>query len=425
MPNGRRRILQGLVFLTFFPYPAVVQLGNTFGVQISNLIAPIIILLALPMVLAARSTRAYVVLVIPMLVSLAALAYLSGRGDTGVAIRTTASAMIGLLILPAVGALMRQARIQWLVTPVSLAICIHALVGVWQYLVFPGGVFPLRAIFQNASFANLQTITTSYALYVTRPFGLFPEPSAMAAAVGPWVLFLLWYGLRPSVQGRKKALFGCSAGTVLILLSQSIYAVFLLPGGFLILLFHRRTSTRKTSVLEVLAWALAAVGAVMFPILSAGRIDFNTNHSTQGRLTSLMEGISQAFNSSLTVLVGVGPGQSGNAVAAQAGGVTAIYSVVVMVFAEGGLIALIAMIYVGRMCLAGRRHGYAYVFMFAWVAGIAFSTSYISLCSIWVFLGMMLDLEFENEDHPHHSDFMPRRGGTALNVSSNSAIQRQ
>ena len=377
------------------------------------------------MVLTARSTRAYVALVIPILVSLAALTYLGGRGDAGVAIRTTATTMAALLILPAAGALMRQARIQWLIAPVSLAICIHALVGVWQYLVFPGGGFPLRAIFQNTSFHDLQGISTSYALYVARPFGLFPEPSAMAAALGPWVLFLLWYGLRPGEQARKKALVGAGAGTVLILLSQSIYAVFLLPCGFLILLFHRRTSTRKTSVLEVLAWALAALGAVMFPILSAGRIDFNTNNSTQGRLTSLIEGISQPLNSALTIFVGVGPGQSGNAVAAQAGAATAIYSVVVMVFAEGGLIALIAMIYVGRMCLVGRRHGYAYIFMFAWAAGIVFTTSYVSLSSIWVFLAMMLDLEFENEGYPHRPDLMPERGRTTLNVVSNSPKRRQ
>src|ERR1035437_6933704 len=70
MPNGRKVLLQGLVFLAFFPYPAVVSFGNTLGLQFSDVLVPIIILLTLPMVLRARSTRAYFVLVIPILVSL-------------------------------------------------------------------------------------------------------------------------------------------------------------------------------------------------------------------------------------------------------------------------------------------------------------------------------------------------------------------
>jgi hypothetical protein len=417
VPSGRKLVLQGLTFLAFFPYPAVAQFGNTFGVQMTDVITPIIIFLALPMVLRAKSTSAYFVLVVPILISLGALTFFGWRGDVGVGIRTTVAAMSALLILPAAGGLMRNARIQWLITPVSLAICIHALVGLWQYRVFSQGVFPFRAIFQNASFHDLQNISTSYALYVSRPFGLFPEPSAMAAAVGPWVLFLLWYGLPSDAKGHLKALIGAAAGTLLILLSQSIYAVFLLPCAFLILLLHRRTSLRKTSVLEILAWCLAGFGAAMFPLLSAGRIDISTNNSAQGRLTSLIEGMWQPFNNALTLLVGVGPGQSGGALGGNLTGIGAIYSVIVTSFAEGGFIALIAMIYVWHMVLQGRRRGYVYVLLAGWVAGVAFTTSYISLSSIWLFLAMMLDLEFTNEGSPHSPDPVPERGGKTLDVS--------
>lgn len=425
MTSIEKHLLQLLVFLGFFPYPAVGHIGNTAGVQMVDILVWVVLLFTLPTVLRAKSTLAYFILVVPIFVSLGALALLGWPGNVDLGIRVTIGATISLLILAVGGSLMRNARVESLITPVSMAICIHAFVGVWQYRAFAQGTFPLRGIFQNPSFYSFQDIATSYALYVSRPFGLFPEPSAMAAALGPWVLFLLWYGLKPGVKGRTRALGGAAAGTLLILLSQTIYAVFLFPCGFLILVLHRRASVRHFSVPELFAWGLSGLGAMLFPILSAGRIGAKTNESTLGRATSLIEGLRQPFSNGLTLLVGIGPGQSAQTLAAQHSSEPAIYSVVVSAFAEGGLIALIGMICVWIMCLQGRRAGYRHVFLFAWVAGIGFATGYTSLGPVWLFLAMMLDLEFESENSPRDTNFGIGRSGTALGVSGDGPEQRR
>jgi len=423
MIRWKRLLLQLLLFLGFFPYPAVVNIGNTLGIQMSDVLVVIIVVLTLPMILQARSAQAFAILVLPIVISLGALAFLNEPGDVGLGLRVSIGAAFSLLILPASGSLMRHARLEWLITPVSTAILIHTMVGLWQYRAFAQGTFPLLGIFQNTSFHNLQDISTTYALYVARPFGLFPEPSAMAAALGPWILFLLWYGLRQGARGRTKALVAAAAGTLLILLSQSVYAIFLLPCALVLLILHRRTSQRRISVLELLAWIVAGFGSFLFPILSAGRLSFSTNGSAQGRATSLIEGVMLPFNSIGTVLFGVGPGQSANALAAQNNGVAAIYSVVVSVFAEGGFIALVAMICVWLMCLRGRPPGYRYVLLFAWVAGIGFTTSYISLDPIWLFLAMMLDLEFESEGPPRNTNFGIGRSRATPDGPGDSAEQ--
>jgi hypothetical protein len=413
------------VFVAFFPYPAIIFLGNSAGIQLCEALSAIIVLLTLPRLIRARSTLAFVILVVPMVVSLGGLALLGWRGDVDLAIRVAVSLIFALLVLPAAGTLMRNSRTDWLIAPVTVAICIHTFVGVWQYRAFAQGTFPLLAVFRNPSFHDLQDISTSYALYVARPFGLFPEPSAMAASIGPWILFLLWYGLRPGVRRRAMALIGAVAGTLLILLSQSIYAVFLLPCAFLILVAHRRASSRRVSGLELLAWGAAALGMFFFPIISAGRIDVTVNQSTQGRLTSLIDGLGQPFNNLISLFLGIGPGQSPNVMSAQGNGVAAIYSVVVSAFAEGGLIALVAMIIVVRMCLQPRSPSYRYAFLIAWVAGIAFTTSYVSLGPVWVFLAMMLDLELKNESPARDPEFGIGRGRTTPDIAGESAARRQ
>lgn len=420
MSSFNRTLLQLLVFLAFFPYPAIMHFGNGGGVQISQILTVIILLYTVPWVLQARSMLAFLSLVVPLYVSLGALAFFS-RGDVDLSIRATVLVTLVLSILPVGGGLMRHARPEWLITPVSAAMCIHATVGVWQYRAFSQGTFPLLWIFQNPSFADLQNISKSYALYVARPFGLFPEPSAMAAAVGPWILFLLWYGLKPGGKAQIVALVGAVAGSSLILLSQSIYAVFLLPCAFMILLMHRRSSARRMSVFETLIWGLCALGAILFPILSSTRIDIRTNASTQGRISSLVEGIGLPLNGISSILFGVGPGQSFRVLGLSHGDVTAIYSVVVSAFAEGGLIAFVGMACVTLMWVKKPSSGYRHVFLLAWVAGIAFSTSYASLESIWLFLAMMLDLEFKSESSPHNPDSRLGRGGAALGVSSHGA----
>lgn len=208
-------------------------------------------------------------------------------------------------------------------------------------------------------------------------------------------------------------------------MSQSIYAVFLLPCAFLILLLHRRASLRRVSILELLVWGLSAFGVFLFPILSTGRLGFAANDSTQGRLESLINGIGQPFKSVVTLLLGIGPGQTAAVFSKQGDGVTAIYSIVVSEFAEGGLIALVAMILVWRMSFSPGSPGYRHVIFFAWFAGIAFTTSYFPLAPIWLFLAMMLDLEFTSEGSARDPEFGLGRSRATSDLFGESSEDRR
>lgn len=409
MSTGKRILLQLLVFLGFFPYPAVTHFGENLGVQLGQVLAILVVAVLFPLAVRSRSMIAFLVLTFPLLASLAALVFLRQSGNAELGFRVLITVCFSLLMLPAAGALMRSAPLACVIAPVSLAICVHFIVGLWQMWSFSNSNFPFVNIFHNPSFADIQSAAQIYATYVKRPFGLFPEPSAMAAAIGPWTLFLLWWGLRPRQGYRRFALLGAACGLVLILLSQSLYAVFLLPAAVLLLVVQRQQSDRSLGVLELLTWVAGILALVTFPVLSAGRIDFTANDSFRIRLESLIAGISQPFTDLPALLFGIGPGQSTSMLMDQGAGLNAIYSVVFVAFAEGGLIALAAMVVVVALCLRPRPFAHQIIFIFAWVASVALSTSYIALMPVWLFLAMIIEVEQPHEDRAHYPK--PQLGG--------------
>ncbi|TFC47322.1 hypothetical protein [Cryobacterium shii] len=409
--------LQTLTFLCFFPYPSIFNLGENTGVQLNQAITLLIFVFALPMVLRSRSTLAFVLLLLPVLISLTALSLFGANIDSALGVRAALTVSFALLILPVAGMLLRDTPPEWLIKPVALAICIHAAAGAWQLWSFANGSFPFLEVLNNPSFADLQGISSEYATYVKRPFGLFPEPSAMAAAIGPWVLFLFWYGLRPEATRRVLALAATAAGTGLILFSQTLYSVFLLLGGFLILLAYRRSSTRRFSLLEFVIWALAGLSVLLLPMISAGRINVVGNNSSQLRFRSIVEGLAQPFGNLGSLLFGTGPGQSAQILADQDTGLGAIYSIVVLVFAEGGLIALVAMIVVIGMCVRRRERRFPMALLIGWVAGVAFSTSYVALSPIWLFLALMIEVRHKNEDSTRYPELRTGRSRTSPRFS--------
>src|SRR5664280_699423 len=86
--------LQILVFVAFFPYPAITQFGSATGIQLYEILAVIIVCLTLPKLVRAKSTLAFLILMSPVLMSLGALAFLGGGGDVDLAIRVV------LMLLP-------------------------------------------------------------------------------------------------------------------------------------------------------------------------------------------------------------------------------------------------------------------------------------------------------------------------------------
>ena len=83
------------------------------------------------------------------------------------------------------------------------AIVLHSLIGLLQLYSFSKDQFPLLFLYVNPSFVSVQEcVAEEYALYNKRPCGLFPEPSAMAASLGPWTVLLAGLLLNPGLRRR-------------------------------------------------------------------------------------------------------------------------------------------------------------------------------------------------------------------------------
>src|SRR5690606_36285655 len=111
------------------------------------------------------------------------------------------------------------------------ATIVQAAVGLWQMHGFSAGYFPLTPLYINNSFLSVQDYATIIYRYIQRPFGLFPEPSAMSSSLAPWVL--LWIAcmcnliqLKQTPARWQRALFGTAAagGLALIIVSRSGHA---------------------------------------------------------------------------------------------------------------------------------------------------------------------------------------------------------
>ncbi|MFO0448565.1 MAG: hypothetical protein ACK52I_07865 [Pseudomonadota bacterium] len=104
------------------------------------------------------------------------------------------------------------------------AITVHALVGFLQMSGFDRGELVGEALLVNPSFASFEATRDVYVQYVRRPFGLFPEPSAAAASLGPWVVLLLAGATGHSLpalgrlQGRARWLCAAAAAAAIWLI---------------------------------------------------------------------------------------------------------------------------------------------------------------------------------------------------------------
>src|SRR5207237_1432836 len=77
-----------------------------------------------------------------------------------------------------------------LLTGIALATLLHTAVGLLQVYSFSQSEFPLVWLYNNPAFLSVQENAENLARYNRRPFGIFPEPSAMSASLAPWVI--LW-----------------------------------------------------------------------------------------------------------------------------------------------------------------------------------------------------------------------------------------
>jgi hypothetical protein len=391
-----------LGFLTFMPYPAL-SVGGNSAVQMGSALTLLLMIPALAMPWRHRPIFLYVLIFIPIILS-AAKAAVTGADDLDLGVKSIPfAAVVVITLIPT--QLYAPRYPLHLLTGIAAATVVHAAVGFWQLYCFSNGEFPFANIYVNVSFLSVQDNADVIAKYVQRPFGLFPEPSAMSSSLAPWVLF--WVAeltgvvrLRERPSRWQHVLFACAAcgGLLLIVLSASAHMVATLAGLVIIaLLAFRRMRATPRSFAIVLPILGLLVPLVIYLATNAmsGRVEHETagGGSWEERSTSIMMGFSLYAHGDLpTLIFGMGIGLAPPALW-NAAHVSAVCSVVLTYLYESGLVgvAVIAWIaaYMLRVWRASGLDVTFAVMTLVWVFGITFTTSYAQLLPVWVTMGWL------------------------------------
>jgi hypothetical protein len=406
-------------FACFLPYPAL-ALGGSTGLQVSHaaalLVLPILVFVGMP----ARQLLSFSLLMFSLLAS-ATFLLMTGRI---LSVHVMLGAVVGLMLLHVVivpgGVLARSANLHASLAGVCAAILMHVGIGLFQLYSYRQEVFPLIWLYRNPAFLPIEGVASDAAFWTKRPFGLFPEPSAMAASIGPWLVLLIGLLLRRDLRSgfppRLVTLMTVAglSGTLLVIISKSGYTVpLLLAMAMLLLRAAKGRVTSGVSARTLLA-ALLLVPVLGLTVLFARdqlgkRLDLQSNDSWQARGQSIVVGLN-ALHGGLTMIVfGHGPGQSYPFIqrtqtsellpswfrTGEIKRVDAIWSVAGVWYAEMGMLGVLMLVIILSMVLSAILNSSASLIglsaLFAWLCGIIFTTSYQPLSPIWLFLGFLLE----------------------------------
>jgi hypothetical protein len=394
----------------FFPYPAL-ALGANTGLQLSQALA----LIGAPLVCfrsPGRPVRALLLILTPVYLSALVNSMLDAVPSADLLPKESVALTLAVLALWTAEFLAQRRAFADVLAAACGAIFIHALIGLYQVYSFSHDEFPLLFLYRNPSFKSMELWAKTYALYMKRPCGLFPEPSAMGASLGPWLVLLAGLLIDPAharAIGWRSGIFALiaiSAGFLLIALSRSGSTFAIMASVAVVCLGKMpvwlRSSFGFGKLLMLGAVLIGAVGVVAYAAyhLSQGfqdRVDSSwglRGMSIRAGLTSNSDPASLAF--------GVGPGQSTPIIRRELGGVPlpedqdelAIFSLTVCYYMEMGLLGGLAILAVlGMVLKAVVRSSAVLVGMCAlgtWLVGVMATTSYMALSPIWLFLGALL-----------------------------------
>ena len=400
-------------FMCFCPNPAL-PIGSSTGLQAGQIMA----LLALPVMmlsgLPTRQSLVSLILLVPVLLSGFFTALLQRLPSVEVALKTQVATALVFVVLVAVGRIANRTYAVPLLCGVAWGIILNAAVGIYQAYRFAQDKFPLTGLYQNPSFNSFITQDPeNYALYVKRPFGLFPEPSAMAASIGPWLVLTLGLLLYPRLrQGMTRGvtaqlMLALVCGVSLIIISSSGFVIWLLASMLLVALPYLKDRVlrlhRPGSLFALIALVLACALLVGLSVAQIGsRLDVQEYSSWSSRLSSIVWSLTYLSTDLGHLLYGVGPGQSYlilqslslDAPGFGGGAVTAVWSVVINYVLETGLLGALTLVLVLALvvrCIVRSSARVVGLCCFvAWLAGVVLTTSYLPLLPIWLFLGVLL-----------------------------------
>jgi hypothetical protein len=390
-------------FFCLLPYPAL-SIGGTSALQIGNFLTVLMVLPVMAMSWRGRAFWIYPLILLPLCLSAAKIGVM-GDGDVAASLKAMAVWAISCLTIFIPQLYARRYALNMLVG-IALALLLHAGLGLWQLYSFSSGVFPFAEWYVNQSFLSVQENADTIARYTQRPFGLFPEPSAMSSSLAPWVLFYAAHfcgviRLRRQPARWQEILFAAAAvsGLGLIILSQSGHAAVTLAAMLLFAMawFLQCGATLRTylSIVGMLGVVLPAV--LWFAAMSLGnRVGDSQmgNSSWAERSASLRLGFGMLIDGdNARAVFGIGVGHVAPALwnVAQ---IDAVFSVLLTYVYETGLIGLMAVcaigLYLARVWKSlGFNLAYAAI-AGVWLVGITLTTSYEQLLSLWMVLGWLI-----------------------------------
>lgn len=394
------------IVLCFLPYPAV-PVGNYTGLQGAFFLAP---LLALYASFHRKSVRSLVVFLLIMVPYVLAGTIALILGNTIIPSNTyKAAPALGLSVLPilAVAPFCEVASRRVILLCCAAMVLVHGLFGIFQWFAFARGVFPLLSLFNNNSFM------LSDNLLLGRPMGLFPEPSAMAAVLGPFIMLLFVVALDRRdhtimpLRYRPFLVASVLAGLALLALSKS---GFVLPFSAVLLAVvavglpswgRRQIIERIVVYIGFMAVVTVVIWLAWEVVEERFNVELNSAGSWSGRLDSIAESVRIWTSRNDYLLFGVGSNQSHlhmeqTGTYQTYGGMMrfgAVYSVLFTLLMETGLMGVLAWLGIAAMCArAISRSGSVmcgYAVAVCWVAGVTVTTSYLVLPGLWLGLGLL------------------------------------
>jgi len=400
--RGASLLTGALGFFSFIPYPAL-AVGSRTAVQFGNVLALLMVPSLLFVAWRRRPFWIYVALLAPLCLSTLHVG-LAGVGDVSLSLKAVSVWIVFSLTTVTVQLYAPRFAAE-LLTGMAAATVLHAGVGFLQLYSFSRGEFPLAWLYVNPAFLSVQENADVIARYTRRPFGLFPEPSAMSSSLAPWVIFWAAYlcgvvRLKREPAPWQRKLFGAAAtgGVGLMIISQSghtaVALLALIP--FTFIWFVRLKATARSYV------AIVAVFAVLLPVVLwlatsslSNRIGNSPlgNSSWEDRSASMRIGLELFEDGGLaTMIFGMGPGLSAPAIQRYAG-LDAVWSIVLPYVYETGLLGAMVLCWIGAYLLwtwASVRYDPTFAAVFGvWLVGITLTTSYTDLLPLWITLAWL------------------------------------
>jgi hypothetical protein len=412
MPSDDRRgarLAALLAFSSFFVFPAI-PVGRTGAITIPFAIAIGMVALWLPR-LRASEWWPYACIMAPVAVSAGACLLAGTALAPDIVPKAVLATAVTFLALVPARRLLREGHADAFVSGAAYAILVHAAIGAYQVLAFERGEFPLTNLMRtNPSMALITEDIPTYVEYVKRPFGLFAEPSAMAACIGPWLVVIANALFARGREGQRRRTIvralALAGGSALVVASKSGLAAPIVVGVAIAALaaaFSGRRGFGTRGAALLLGVTIAAASASWLETHAASRFEFARNDSWQARLGSLELGVrslAASADSGGELLFGVGPGQSYATVNSTArkyqvdAGVTAVWSVGLTHAIETGLVGILGMLVLAGAAAwsiwASRARVAGAACALVWLSGLLIGTSLVGQPALWTGLAALL-----------------------------------